>query len=95
MAEQLVPLNDDKSEVAAAVKGLKLVEKNSSLGSDSDLQVHHDGAEDTEDYRIKAFGDGGKQVSLWHDISLFHYDTVAKKKTGALNFVCEIPKFTR
>ena len=31
----------------------------------------------------------------WHDLALFESDVNTQKPTGALNFVCEIPKWTR
>jgi len=61
---------------------------------DLDTEVH--GPEDTADTRYYA-----KDVvesehrSLWHDLPLFEADPVTAKPTGALNFVCEIPKWTR
>lgn len=36
----------------------------------------------------------GEHRSLWHDLPLFHLDA-AGRPTGALNFVCEISKWTR
>jgi hypothetical protein len=36
-----------------------------------------------------------KKISLWHDVSLVHIDPEKKEETPYLNFVCEIPKFTR
>jgi inorganic pyrophosphatase len=47
------------------------------------------------EYRIHAKDTTGKKVSLWHDISLVHLDSKSGKETPYLNFVCEIPKFTR
>jgi inorganic pyrophosphatase len=52
--------------------------------------------EDTLEYRITANSDCGQVVSLWHDISLTYIDPTSKEKDlECLNFVCEIPKFTR
>ena len=31
----------------------------------------------------------------WHDLPLFESDPNTQKPTGSLNFVCEIPKWTR
>ena len=31
----------------------------------------------------------------WHDLPLFESDVNTQKPTGSLNFVCEIPKWTR
>jgi inorganic pyrophosphatase len=93
MEEQLVPLNDDF--VPTQNKG-KLTREGSqsSLGSDNDIHLHHEGDEDTLDYRIHAKHNAeGKTISLWHDISLVHIDD--GQETEYMNFVCEIPKFTR
>ena len=38
---------------------------------------------------------GKKHISLWHDITLVHVDPVTNKPTPYLNFVNEIPKFSR
>ena len=88
MSESLVPLNDagDSSGV---------IRKSSSFGSDSSIVINTDGKENTTEFRIQAVVDGGKVVSLWHDISLDHVDPETKKPTEYRNFVCEIPKFTR
>jgi inorganic pyrophosphatase len=92
MDEQLVPLNDDFPPPKA--KPLTRGSSQSSFGSDKDINLHHEGEEDTLDYRIHAKHSGeGKTISLWHDISLVHIDD--GKDTEYLNFVCEIPKFTR
>jgi len=87
MSEQevLVPLND--------VRKLKRV---NSKGSNSDFGLESAGMEDSLDYRIQAVDpSGSKKVSLWHDISLVHVDPAKKVETPYLNFVCEIPKFSR
>jgi inorganic pyrophosphatase len=85
MEETLVPLNDART-----------LKKESSFGSSSDIDLHHEGEEDTLDYRIHAkHATEGKTVSLWHDISLTHIDPDTKQDTPYFNFVCEIPKFTR
>lgn len=82
--EFLVPLSDVR----------KLKRSNSRGGSDIDLSHH--GEVDTVDYRLQAVcPDRKKKISLWHDISLFHMDPETKAETPYLNFVCEIPKFTR
>ena len=57
-----------------------------------------EGKENTVDYRIKVVSDEapeGKPISLWHDVTLVHIDPVSQSPTPYLNFVCEIPKFTR
>jgi inorganic pyrophosphatase len=85
MSEEIsfVPLNDAPK-----------LKKSSSRGSDID--VHHKGEVDTHDYRLHAACPAsGKQVSLWHDISLRHTDPETHDETPYMNFVCEIPKFTR
>lgn len=65
-------------------------------GSASNLQVLDSGANDTTAFRIHAVDkDGAKPISLWHDVSLVHIDPVTNKPTPYLNFVCEIPKFSR
>ena len=85
MEETLVPLNDAKS-----------LKKESSFGSNSDIDLHHHGEQDTLDYRIHAkHSTAGKTISLWHDISLTHIDPETQAETPYYNFVCEIPKFTR
>lgn len=70
----------------------------SSFGSSNDLMAVGEGKENTVDYRIKVVSDEapeGKPISLWHDVTLVHIDPVSQSPTPYLNFVCEIPKFTR
>lgn len=87
MNESFVPLNDASE--------LKRSTSRSSIGS-SEIDLESEGMEDTLEYRLQAMDPSGKQkVSLWHDISLVHIDNETKKETSYLNFVCEIPKFTR
>jgi inorganic pyrophosphatase len=74
--------------------------KNSSTalshGSSSNLELHSHGAENTTEYRIKAAEkSGSKTISLWHDVTLVHVDPATDRPTPYLNFVCEIPKFSR
>lgn len=89
MEEILVPIKGEEPVV-------KSLGKQKSFGSDQDLNVHYTGNEDTLEYRIKVLEQGaGKIVSLWHDINLVHVDQKTKKHTPYLNFVCEIPKFSR
>ena len=88
MEETLVPLNDGPVPE-------KKFDRSNSLGSNSDVDLHHMGEEDTLDYRIHAKHTTGKTISLWHDISLQHIDPKNNEKTEYFNFVCEIPKFTR
>jgi inorganic pyrophosphatase len=69
--------------------------KSSSHGSNSNLQLLHEG--EGLNYRLKTVDkEGGKKaVSLWHDVTLVHVDPATNKPTPYLNFVCEIPKFSR
>jgi inorganic pyrophosphatase len=47
-------------------------------------------------YRVKtACAVSKKPISLWHDVTLVHVDPITNKPTPYLNFVCEIPKFSR
>ena len=87
MEETLVPMNfgDEKPKM----------KKSGSFGSDQDLKLDHQGEENTLDYRIAAKSAEGKNISLWHDISLVHIDPETGNETPFYNFVCEIPKFTR
>lgn len=82
--EVFVPLNDIRS-----------MKRQNSHGSDKDLKVKSEGMEDSLDYRMHATDTSGKQISLWHDVSLVHIDPNTQKETPYMNFVCEIPKFTR
>jgi inorganic pyrophosphatase len=85
MEETLIPLND--------MRELKRV---NSRGSNSDIDLDTMGAEETTEYRIQAVdASGKKKISLWHDISLVHIDPTTNENTSYMNFVCEIPKFTR
>jgi inorganic pyrophosphatase len=88
MSESLVPLNDGPTPA-------KLERRSNSFGSDKDIALHHEGDQETLDYRIHAKHAEGKTISLWHDISLTHIDPETGKDTPFYNFVCEIPKFTR
>jgi len=83
--EQFMPLNDSIQR--------KMIRKGSH-GSDSDLDLSEHGS--GLEYRVQAVEENtGKKISLWHDISLVHMDPATRKETPYLNFVCEIPKFTR
>lgn len=87
MAEKLVPLNDNKK---------KLDTRSNSFGSDKDINLDHQGEQDTLEYRVHAkHAQEGKTISLWHDICLTHMDPKSGEATPYYNFVCEIPKFTR
>lgn len=90
MEEQFVPI--DKLEERPT---LKKRGSSNSLGSDSGVGLEHKGDQDTLEYRIHAKHEGGKKISLWHDISLVHIDPETGNDTPFYNFICEIPKFTR
>jgi inorganic pyrophosphatase len=62
--------------------------------SHDDLVTELRGVVDTHEARFFTKDAQGQQRSLWHDLPLFDLDA-AGKPTGALNFVCEIPKWTR
>jgi len=57
------------------------------------LSTELHGEVDTLQTRFFTKCDEGEHRSLWHDLPLF--EMVAGKPTGSLNFVCEIPKWTR
>jgi len=69
--------------------------ESNSHGSNSNLQLLHDG--EGLDYRMKTVNKNGgkKEISLWHDVTLVHIDPATNKPTPYLNFVNEIPKFSR
>lgn len=70
--------------------------KQQSHGSSSNLELHSHGDENTTEYRVKATDKSGtKLISLWHDVTLVHVDPATDRPTPYLNFVCEIPKFSR
>lgn len=88
--ETLVPIKDGSQPRS------KILERNTSFGSDKDIDLHHEGERDTLEYRVHAKdSQEGKTISLWHDISLTHIDPKTGEPTEYYNFVCEIPKFTR
>ena len=74
---------------------VKTMERTNSHGSNSNLQVLHEG--EGVNYRMKTVDKKGgkKNISLWHDVTLVHVDPVTNKPTPYLNFVNEIPKFSR
>lgn len=81
----MMPLND--------VRELK---RSASHGSNSNLELLTGGKEDSLEFRIQAVDAGdSKMISLWHDVSLVHFDPETKNETEYMNFVCEIPKFSR
>jgi inorganic pyrophosphatase len=76
---------------------LSSAHRSSSHGSNSNLDLLSHGDENTTEYRIKAVDKAGssKPISLWHDVTLVHVDPATDRPTPYLNFVCEIPKFSR
>jgi inorganic pyrophosphatase len=88
MEEVLVPISDSGIKRAP-------VSRSSSFGSDKDLNLAAEGPEGSLEFRLKATTGEGKVISLWHDISLTYIDPATSQETALLNFVCEIPKFTR
>ena len=71
------------------------MQRKSSFGSNSNLQLLHEG--EGLDYRIKTVDkkSSKKSISLWHDVTLVHVDDTTGRPTPYLNFVNEIPKFSR
>jgi inorganic pyrophosphatase len=89
MEESFVPLNDN-------IGGRHSFQKSNSFGSNDGIELHGAGEENTLEFRIQAKADDGSKVlSLWHDINLTHIDPTNGEETPYLNFICEIPKFTR
>jgi len=73
-----------------AGKGMKRVM------SHQDIETENFGEADTLEARYFAKDQvEGEHRSLWHDLPLFESDMETGKPTGSLNFVCEIPKWTR
>jgi hypothetical protein len=80
MPETLVPLDEVRKMKRSA----------------SSHSIEAKGESGTEDYQIRAYDEAtGRTISLWHDVSLVHIDPETQQPTPYLNFVCEIPKFTR
>jgi len=76
--------------------GEPLNNRTTSHGSASNLSLQSHGDENSTQFRIKvADKTGSKPISLWHDVTLVHVDPATDRPTPYLNFVCEIPKFTR
>lgn len=63
--------------------------------SHENLGAEVQGHDDTLEQRIYAKDDTDEHRSLWHDLPLFEVDIGSGKPTGFVNFVCEIPKYTR
>jgi len=83
-----------------AEPSLKKSNSQASHGSSANLLTLTKGDENTLDYRIQThekegIATGKKAISLWHDVTLVHIDPVTEMPTPYLNFVCEIPKFSR
>jgi len=70
------------------------MQRKNSHGSNSNLTALSEG-EGTA-FRIQTVDKmGSRPVSLWHDVTLVHVDPATDRPTPYLNFVCEIPKFSR
>ena len=98
--ESFEPLNDYSMPVSYSVpleplEGVRKWNRSNSHGSDKSLEMASEGIEDSLDFRLQAVDkEGNKKISLWHDVSLVHLDD-NKDDTPYMNFVCEIPKFSR
>lgn len=83
-------------EFAIPLNDIREMKRSTSRGSFSDVNVEEAGPQDTTEYRIHAVcKTESTKISLWHDVSLVHIDPTTKEETPYLNFVCEIPKFSR
>lgn len=73
----------------------KGMERRSSHGSNTNLDMLHEG--EGIDYRMKTVDKSSKkkEISLWHDVTLVHVDDTTGRPTPYLNYVNEIPKFSR
>jgi len=90
----------ESSQKSTSKSNLRHTNASGSHGSSSNLQTVTDGEENTINYRIQAhekegIASGKKQISLWHDITLVHINPETNMPTPYLNFICEIPKFSR
>ena len=98
--ETFEPLNDNSMPSSYSVPleplaGVRKWKRSNSHGSDKSLEMATEGMEDSLDYRLQAVDkEENKKISLWHDVSLVHLDE-NKDDTPYMNFVCEIPKFSR
>ena len=74
---------------------VKQMNESTSHGSNSNLAMVHEG--DGVEYRMHSVDKTNKKkaISLWHDITLVHVDDITGRPTPYLNFVNEIPKFSR
>jgi hypothetical protein len=70
------------------------MQRKNSHGSNSNLTALSEG--EGTSFRIQTVDKtGSRPVSLWHDVTLVHVDPKTDRPTPYLNFVCEIPKFSR
>eukprot|EP00559_Dactyliosolen_fragilissimus_P009900 CAMPEP_0184855448 /NCGR_PEP_ID=MMETSP0580-20130426/695_1 /TAXON_ID=1118495 /ORGANISM="Dactyliosolen fragilissimus" /LENGTH=312 /DNA_ID=CAMNT_0027349961 /DNA_START=55 /DNA_END=993 /DNA_ORIENTATION=+ len=82
--ESMIPIKDEAGTLS----------RSSSHGSNANLELQHDG--EGLEYRMQSVDKTVKKpISLWHDVSLVHLDPKTEGPTPYLNFVCEIPKFSR
>lgn len=82
--------------MTVTIETVRSMKRVSSINSNDQLDINEDGIEGTLGFRLQAVEPTqGQSISLWHDISLEHIDPQTGNGTGYLNFVCEIPKFTR
>jgi hypothetical protein len=85
-----------RSSRSNSASSFQEMKRSNSVGSSDELSIAHSGEEGTTEYRLQAVeSTRGQKISLWHDISLVHVDPDTRKETEYLNFVCEIPKFSR
>ncbi len=84
-------------EVLVPVSGMggRKLSRGSSHGSNQNLDMLHQG--EGLEYRIQTVEKNGvkKPISLWHDVTLVHVDPTTDRPTPYLNYINEIPKFTR
>ena len=78
------------------IEEFRAMKRSTSHGSNVGIDLANEGEIDTLDFRMQAVDqEGSKKISLWHDVSLVHLDPLMKQETPYMNFVCEIPKFSR
>lgn len=93
LEEQLVPIKGEEED-----SSLGNLRRNNSYGSSANLSIQSHGENNSLDFRMQAVhksGDKDKPISLWHDVNLTYIDPTTGEDTSYLNFVCEIPKFSR
>lgn len=82
--------------MTVSIESVRKMKRVSSINSNDPIDIAEVGEAGTTDYRLRAVEPKrGKPISLWHDVSLQHIDPLTGNESGYLNFVCEIPKFTR